>query len=119
MGACTIIGTPKVGPSGLADENVSHGEFSLSASVAAGGDTLDPSILGLGTLDRLILGLPRLVSGAAVTTIIFPTVRTALPQRTPTFGGSGQVKIQAFTATSSEFTGDGSIYAIPYVAYGA
>ena len=81
---------------------------------------LDISALGLATLDFIILGLPSLASGAASTLVFFPLVRSEglLPLRTTQFGGGSLIKIQAFTTTSAEASGDLDAYIIPFIAFG-
>ncbi len=119
-GVATVVGKPTVGPSGISSENQSHGFISLSTSYQAGGDSLDISALGLATLDFLILGLPSKADGSASAAVFFPLVRSEglLPLRTTQFGGGSLIKIQAFTTTSAEETGDLSSFIIPYIAFG-
>lgn len=92
-----------------------RGTLTLSAggtSYASGGDSLASQQLALSTVESLILGLPQAAASAAITSIIFPVVRTTLPARNTT------ILIQAFLDTNTEASGDLSAFIIPFVAYG-
>jgi hypothetical protein len=102
-----------LGPSGHSTQNECVGRITPNVSVQAGGDYVLPSQFGLGTLDELYLALPGLASGAAVTTLLFPVVRSVLPKR------AAQVLIQYFTDVSTEATGDQTAFSIPFIARGS
>ncbi len=114
-GVATAV-VEKIEPAG--GRTRSTGTIALSNDYQAGGDALDPSALGLATVERLFLALPGMADGSAVSALIFPLVRTLLPQRTSVFRGSGSIVIPAFTATAKEASGDLSAHLIPFEAYG-
>lgn len=113
-----VVTVNKVESSG--DRVHATGTLHLSDDYQTGGDTVADALnFGMAVVEDLFFGLPQNATGAAITAIFFPVLRTVLPVRTAKFGGSaGPILIQAFTATSTEESGDLSAYIIPWEAWG-
>lgn len=79
---------------------------------ASGGDSLATAKLALATVEDLFLDLPHLATGAALTAIFYPVVRSVLPVR------NGTILIQAFDDLNTESSGDLSTYRVPFLALG-
>lgn len=107
--AVTIIAA---GPEASGQRARVTGTLTLSASYSTGGDTLATNKLALATVEDLFLGLPRVAAGTAISAILFPVVRSALPVR------NGNILIQAFDDLNTEASGDLSTYVIPFLALG-
>ena len=93
------------------------GSYHLSTSYASGGDTFDPSDIGLQILDEIVLGLARDSGSETVIacdcTAVLPLVATQFTAGTP----AG--KITGYAVPAEVSPGDQSAFIGRFVAFGS
>jgi hypothetical protein len=93
------------------------GKYHLSTTYASGGDTFDPSDIGLEILDEIVLGPAR--DPGSETVIICDCTATAPLAATRFTTGSPAGKITGYAVPAEISSGDQSAFVGRFVAFGS